>query len=372
MSEPRQPEEPGDSGLERRYRRLLAWYPAEHRRVYADEMLGVLLAGARAGQRRPGLWETVDLIRSAVWMRLGRTATALSDSRWADAAAVLGVLVPMLLFARQARYVLGPYLWAVRLGDEPLGVRPEVWAPLVAWGVVAVLALSGWRVVTATLAWIAVLGEATMLGLRYLTEPVTVLYSLWPLVLGLTAAAALSVRGTTRRGITVLGRRRIVVFAAAATVGVLASAIDPLTARVTRSGDVVTIDLWLGGGGGYLPGIAAGYAGLLTRLVQVAAAVTMLVAVARTTPPVRRRLLALVAPTLTLVAIVSLFFAGFAESSVRFTPPVLLVPEQWIVLALAPLAALPLGVAVVGRRERRQYLIQLGEAAERQLEPDPQ
>src|SRR2546430_1182329 len=98
----------------------------------------------------------------------GCAAAPGGDGGRPEAAAVLGVLVPMLLCAGRARYVLGPYLWAVRLGDEPLGVRPEVWAPLVAWGVVAVLALSGWRVVTATLAWIAGLGEAAMLGPRYL------------------------------------------------------------------------------------------------------------------------------------------------------------------------------------------------------------
>ena len=41
--------------LEGRYRRLLAMYPAEHRRKHQDEMLGVLMTGARAGQHRPGL-----------------------------------------------------------------------------------------------------------------------------------------------------------------------------------------------------------------------------------------------------------------------------------------------------------------------------
>ena len=39
--------------LELRYRRLLALLPWEHRRRYEDEMLGVLLDGAKEGQRRP-------------------------------------------------------------------------------------------------------------------------------------------------------------------------------------------------------------------------------------------------------------------------------------------------------------------------------
>ena len=40
----------GSSALERGYRRLLAWYPAEHRSVYGDEMLGVL-TDAASGRR---------------------------------------------------------------------------------------------------------------------------------------------------------------------------------------------------------------------------------------------------------------------------------------------------------------------------------
>jgi hypothetical protein len=56
--------------LERGYRRLLAWYPPEFRRENGPEILAVLLAGARDGQRRPGLAESADLIRGGVWMRL--------------------------------------------------------------------------------------------------------------------------------------------------------------------------------------------------------------------------------------------------------------------------------------------------------------
>ena len=41
--------------LERRYRRLLAWFPREFQREQGEEILSVLMAGARNGQRRPGL-----------------------------------------------------------------------------------------------------------------------------------------------------------------------------------------------------------------------------------------------------------------------------------------------------------------------------
>jgi hypothetical protein len=41
------------ASLERGYRRLLAWYPQPFRREQAEEVLAVLMAGARQGQRRP-------------------------------------------------------------------------------------------------------------------------------------------------------------------------------------------------------------------------------------------------------------------------------------------------------------------------------
>jgi hypothetical protein len=59
-----------DSNLARRYRRLLACYPAAFRREHEQEILSVLLAGAAEGQRWPRLAEAADLLRSATYMRL--------------------------------------------------------------------------------------------------------------------------------------------------------------------------------------------------------------------------------------------------------------------------------------------------------------
>jgi hypothetical protein len=56
--------------LERRYRRLLAFYPRAFRREREQEILSVLMAGARAGQRWPRLAEGTDLVRHAIPMRL--------------------------------------------------------------------------------------------------------------------------------------------------------------------------------------------------------------------------------------------------------------------------------------------------------------
>ena len=70
----------GPSALERGYRRLLAFYPQAFRREHEEEMLAVLLAGARPGQQRAGLAEVVNLITCGLRMRL--------RSRWVVAAAL--------------------------------------------------------------------------------------------------------------------------------------------------------------------------------------------------------------------------------------------------------------------------------------------
>jgi hypothetical protein len=66
------------AGLEQGYRRCLRWYPKAYRREHESEILAVLMAGSRADQRRPEVIERLDLIRSAVWMRL-RPSMSRSD-----------------------------------------------------------------------------------------------------------------------------------------------------------------------------------------------------------------------------------------------------------------------------------------------------
>jgi hypothetical protein len=56
--------------LEHSYRRWLRCYPRSFRADHETEILDVLLAGARDRQRRPDLIECLDLMRSAIWMRL--------------------------------------------------------------------------------------------------------------------------------------------------------------------------------------------------------------------------------------------------------------------------------------------------------------
>ena len=59
--------------LERRYRRLLAFYPKAFRREREQEILSVLMAGAAEGQRRPRMAESFDLLTNAISLRARQT-----------------------------------------------------------------------------------------------------------------------------------------------------------------------------------------------------------------------------------------------------------------------------------------------------------
>ena len=83
--------------LERRYRRLLTWFPTEHRRVYGEEMIGVLLASAPAGESPPGRAEILDLVGGGLRARLRRVRTGEGNPAWRDALAVFSVVAPVVL-----------------------------------------------------------------------------------------------------------------------------------------------------------------------------------------------------------------------------------------------------------------------------------
>ena len=93
----------GEAALERRYRRLLAWYPPEHRRAYGEEMIGVLLAAASGGSGRPGLAGSFDLIRCGLRARLLAGWRKVTGAGWPDALALCSVAVPIILLATSLR-----------------------------------------------------------------------------------------------------------------------------------------------------------------------------------------------------------------------------------------------------------------------------
>ncbi len=94
--------------LERGYRRLVACYPRSFRRQNTEEIIAVLLATAREGQRRPSLAEATDLLRGAARMRLGVTRSPWSVRNavrvmYLGAVTELGVLITLALTAGQLR-----------------------------------------------------------------------------------------------------------------------------------------------------------------------------------------------------------------------------------------------------------------------------
>ena len=109
-----------DPDLERRYRRLLACYPAAFRREHEQEVLSVLMAGAEEGQRWPRPAEVADLLRSATSMRL----RARLRASWAWEYRHRRVMVPV-------RLVSG--LWLVALTAILYGYGVGGW-----WGLLLV------------------------------------------------------------------------------------------------------------------------------------------------------------------------------------------------------------------------------------------
>ena len=144
------------AALEGRYRRLLAMYPAEHRRKHQDEMLGVLMTGARAGQHRPGLADTANLVWGALLIRLRPARPGTAWPLWRDALAVVSVLLPLAYLAHMSTSVttlLAP-------GTEPhesfVAVLQSMLVSAGAWVLLTALVLLRLR-------WIAILATAGLL-----------------------------------------------------------------------------------------------------------------------------------------------------------------------------------------------------------------
>ena len=128
----------GTAALERRYLRLLRCYPPSHRAFHREEMLGVLLAAARPGQRTPGLGQTVNLAACGLAIRVRRIPGWLAADAGQDALAVVSLIAPAVVFillaleqaamsaAASARVPFwtaapGPALfWGVSRGDDRL------------------------------------------------------------------------------------------------------------------------------------------------------------------------------------------------------------------------------------------------------------
>ena len=221
------------ASLERGYRRLLRCYPAGHRDVHGEEMLGVLLAGARPGQRRPGLPESASLICGAVRIRLRGTWPDSSD-RWRDTLAQTSLVLPLLIAAVAltqlalhapggqqpaiARWLM-PHLYLVSWNG------PEWW-PLVPLAALAVPAALGWRqgtgfVALPLAALCAIQVGSDMLNAHRGIEPSLISpgTALWLAVLAIEALALAASPGP-RRGRALLScRHYLLIIAAGVAIG---------------------------------------------------------------------------------------------------------------------------------------------------------
>ena len=201
------------AALERRYRRLLRCCPPSHRRVHREEMLGVLLATARPGQRTPGAAQTVNLVACGLAIRARRALSRLAGDPWQDALAVVSLIAPvlMLIIAALDFAVTVRQPWAEYHGLPPAAV-------MTGWLTVVLLGLTGQRRTAAAIASILLAlallnllvdvtqlsgaGSAGLPGYLIGAGPVA------PVVMASLAACSLAFSAGPRRGLAVAGRRR--------------------------------------------------------------------------------------------------------------------------------------------------------------------
>jgi hypothetical protein len=163
---------PGCGGLERGYRRLLAFYPARYRRVHEEEMLAVLMTAAPDGKHRPGIADATDLIWGALRVRCQPQRGGAAPV-WRDALAVLSVILPVMLLllytvqeTRALQSVPGAFsngfpLWALQGLTAPLAMVALALLRLHRGAALAAVALLAWLVyVTGWPGWSLVYGTA--------------------------------------------------------------------------------------------------------------------------------------------------------------------------------------------------------------------
>jgi hypothetical protein len=324
----------GAAVLERRYRRLLRCYPPSHRAFHREEMLGVLLAAARPGQRTPGLRETVNLAACGLAIRVRRIPGWLAADAGQDALAVVSLIAPVVVF------ILLVLQWGAM--NAEISARAPVLVPVllpsagqfvvvIAWLAVVLLGLAGRRRAAAKIASISL--ALTLLALLallvVLMQPGHDLpgglvqaflpFGNVPVVLASLAACSLALSPGPRRGLVIVGWRRACLMIAGLSAGFGFPAIVQLVNPAAPMGD------------------------LAFRLLAVLAAA---VAVTCLRGPVGRRVAGLVATGL---------LPSLAGSiPLRGVPAVFLVPM--LVSLLAAVLVWPVAIVSWQGAERRRRL----------------
>ncbi|MGA2006764.1 MAG: hypothetical protein ABSH27_04295 [Solirubrobacteraceae bacterium] len=202
------------SALERRYRRLLALYPAAWRARHDDEVLAVLLECAPPGRARPSWRDACDLVAHALMERLrgvGRSPTS-EDARSGVALAAIVALAVLAALSLQQLVVIAPNAGSWGLGTGYVG-RPALIAMLASAGCLTacVCWLAGRRrLACAAIAFTDAGFLVASLMLRHGSYNVS--WSLIVAILGLAAVASLLMahRAVSEAGRELIGRRGFV------------------------------------------------------------------------------------------------------------------------------------------------------------------
>ncbi|MEU4405303.1 hypothetical protein AB0F88_12300 [Streptosporangium sp. NPDC023963] len=247
------------SSLEARYRRLLATYPRDHRARHEEEMIGVLLAGARSGQTRPHPADVADLLWGALRVHGRRAFGPVSAPAWREGLALAVALWPFLMLT-------GALATGLLQGAEAVGnartavVERPIWIlylaePIVIAALPVLAVLLGRR-------WIAVLGVVAFVLYqadhpRILDLDTLLFPNHGPVLLAQLATVAIAFVPAAHRAITVIPRRGFLLWGPLAVAGLTMSKAIVRWVDVITHHDIVTWKPvpWL-----VVVGLAAGYA----------------------------------------------------------------------------------------------------------------
>jgi len=331
--------EPAAEALERRYRRLLAWYPAAYRTANADDMLGVALARSAAGRRWPERGEAVNLIMSGAGERL---AGVLRRPEQRDTAAVLAVAGPLLLAAGAVRTMASPFLIRPTLPVFAESRQSLVAATAFAawWTLAALAGMLRWRRVAAAGACLGLAGQVVMLVLAVSGFTGALMEAYWQATVALVTTV--SALGSLRSQGRPLSWRAVTALAAAAAILAGWPAVEVSFITYTPIGD----------GAGFISDPLSGSQGWLGDGLFAVTLVLMLLAIAALRPVVRRRAAVVLLPAFVTTTLACWGFQGFLPDG----PPVgllMLSPLKWEFLVLVPVIGVVAGVAGLRFYERR-------------------
>jgi len=205
---------------ERRYRRLLALYPRDHRDQHGEEMLGVLLDGD-AGWR-----DGLNLVGGAIALHTRRVFGLDGGVRLRDVMAVVSLLGPIVMLAGASAdlHEIAWWIKADSFAEMPFEQVPDapVWA---AWLVVATLVLFAQRRAAAVSAWMAIILH--LLLMSFLSSYSSTYTNAGWLLLGGFTAISLTWSAGPARGKEMVGRRGVLFAFAGAAVAALFLAFSP-------------------------------------------------------------------------------------------------------------------------------------------------